>query len=138
MAQRPGVPCVLVDVNYLNRIAMTDITDRKDIMELVDSFYSKVTNDDLLEPIFRHINWPKHIPTMYNFWSSMLLGDQTYQGNPFEKHIHLKIDSTHFNRWLELFTHNVDEHFAGARADEAKSRAVTIAGVFQHKLGLLS
>ena len=117
---------------------MTDITDRKDIMELVDSFYSKVTNDDVLEPIFRHVNWPKHIPTMYNFWSSMLLGDQTYQGNPFEKHIHLDIDSTHFNRWLELFAHNVDEHFAGARADEAKSRAVTIAGVFQHKLGLLS
>ena len=117
---------------------MKDITDRKDIMMLVDSFYSKVTKDHLLEPIFRHVNWPKHIPTMYNFWSSMLLGDQTYQGNPFEKHIHLEIDSSHFKRWLELFTLNVDEHFAGDRANEAKSRAATIAGVFQHKLGLLS
>ena len=117
---------------------MQDITNRNDIKILVDSFYSKVGKDDLLEPIFRHVNWPIHIPTMYNFWASLLLGDQSYQGSPFQKHAHLTIDSTHFNRWLELFTRNVDEHFAGARADEAKSRAATIAALFQHKMGLLS
>ncbi len=114
-----------------------DILDRSDIINLVDLFYDKVTKDELLAPVFRHVDWPQHLPTMYNFWSSMLLGDQTYQGNPFQKHVHLTIDSSHFNRWLELFRLTVDEHFAGFKADEVKSRATSIAGVFQHKMGLL-
>lgn len=116
---------------------MTDIIDRTDIEVLVNSFYDKVKRDDLLLPVFSLVDWPHHLPIMYNFWSSILLGDQSYQGNPFQKHIHLTINSTHFNRWLELFTQTVDEHFAGFKADEVKSRAQSIAVVFQHKMGLL-
>jgi hemoglobin len=67
----------------------------------------------------------------------MLLGDQSYQGNPFQKHISLSIDPTHFERWLELFTRTVDEHFAGESADEVKDRAQSIAGIWQHKMGLI-
>ena len=115
---------------------MTDITSRDDIILLVNSFYDKVNEDNLLKDIFGHVNWPTHLPIMYNFWSSMLLGDQSYQGNPFQKHIQLAINATHFTRWFELFTKTVDEHFVGSKADEAKSRAQSIAGVWQHKLGL--
>jgi hemoglobin len=115
-----------------------DIESRTDIELLVDRFYNKVNQDILLAPVFSHVNWPHHLPIMYNFWSSMLLGDQSYQGNPFQKHIHLAIDSSHFNQWLALFTETVDENFAGFKADEVKSRAQSIAGVFQHKMGLLT
>jgi len=116
---------------------MNDISNGEDIVLLVNSFYSKVKDDELLAPKFRHLDWEKHLPTMYNFWSSMLLGDQRYQGNPFEKHLSLSIDSSHFDRWLKLFTQTVDEHFAGTKAVETKSRAQSIAGVWQHKMGLL-
>ena len=116
---------------------MKDITSREDIILLVNSFYDKVNQDDLLKPIFGHVDWPAHLPIMYNFWSSMLLGDQSYQGNPFQKHVHLAIDSSHFNRWLELFTQTVNENFAGFKAEEVKNRAQNIAGVFQHKMGLM-
>ncbi len=115
---------------------MTDIIDRKDIETLVNLFYNKVKSDELLLPVFSHVDWPHHLPIMYNFWSSMLLGDQSYLGNPFQKHIHLAIDSSHFNQWLALFKETVDENFTGLKADEAKSRALSIAGVFQHKMGL--
>lgn len=115
-----------------------DIESREDIELLVNQFYNKVNQDALLAPVFGHVDWPHHLPIMYNFWSSMLLGDQSYQGNPFQKHIHLAINSTHFNRWLGLFSATIDENFAGMKADETKSRAQSIAGVFQHKLGLLS
>jgi hemoglobin len=115
-----------------------DIGTRTNIELLVNQFYAKVKLDHLLGPVFSRVDWPHHLPIMYNFWSSMLLGDQSYQGNPFQKHIHLGIDSTHFRRWLELFTETVDEHFVGFKADEVKSRAQSIAGVFQHKMGLLS
>ena len=116
---------------------MKDILDRNDIVQLVDSFYARVTTDDFLKHVFDHVDWPNHLPTMYNFWASMLLGDQSYQGNPLQKHIHLAIDSSHFSRWLELFTQTVDEHFEGIKAAEAKGRARNIAGMFQYKLGLM-
>ena len=114
-----------------------DILNREDIELLVNAFYDKVKQDPLLAPVFSHVDWPNHLPNMYNFWSSMLFGDQTYNGNPFQKHIHLKIDVSHFNRWLELFNSTVENHFVGMKADEVKSRAQSIAGVWQHKLGVL-
>ena len=117
---------------------MKDIVNHKDIVLLVDSFYAKVRTDDLLKPIFDHVDWSHHLPTMYNFWTSIVLGGQAFHGDPFQKHAHLPIDSSHFNRWLRLFTRTVDEHFAGFKADEVKSRATSIAGIFQHKMGLLS
>jgi hemoglobin len=117
---------------------MKDITSRDDIVLLVNSFYGKVNADDVLKDIFSHVDWPQHLPIMYNFWSSMLLGDNSYQGNPFQKHLKLTIDATHFSRWYTLFTQTVDEHFTGEKAEEAKSRAQSIAGVWQHKLGLLT
>ena len=117
---------------------MQDITTRVDVIKLVDVFYEKVKTDGLLSPVFAHVDWPAHLPTMYNFWSSLLLGDQTYAGNPFMKHKGLPIAREHFTRWLELFTETVDQEFVGDRATGLKQRAQSIAGVFQHKLGLLS
>jgi hemoglobin len=117
---------------------MPDILDRKDIIILVDAFYERVRADQLLGPVFQHVDWPHHLPIMYNFWSSIVFGDQSYQGNPFQKHQSLAIDSTHFNRWLELFGKTVEDRFSGMNANEVKSRAASIAAVFQHKLGLLS
>lgn len=73
---------------------------------------------------------------MYNFWSSILLGDGSYLGNPFQKHVGLTISAAHFDRWLELFTGTVRGNFEGARADEAVTRANSIAMLFRHRLGI--
>lgn len=116
--------------------AARDIANRHDIQILVDNFYEKVKVDDLLGPVFAGLNWPHHLPIMYNFWSSMLLGDQSYRGNPFEKHVHLAITRDHFARWLQLFKETVDEFFKGEKAEEVKMRADSIAGIFQHRMGL--
>ena len=114
-----------------------DIIKRDDIKMLVDRFYDKVKDDSLLGPVFNHVDWPHHLPIMYDFWSSMLLGDQTYRGNPLLKHMHLAINKDHFNRWLLLFTETVDENFQGDRAEEVKMRAQSIAGIFQLKMGIV-
>lgn len=114
-----------------------ELNTRVNIELLVNSFYEKVKTDELLAPIFAHVNWPAHLPVMYNFWSSMLLGDQSYQGNPFQKHSGLPISSHHFDRWLLLFIQTVDEHFVGVNAEEVKARAKQIASVFQFKMGLV-
>lgn len=117
---------------------MGDILVRNDIELLVNRFYEKVKVDDILAPVFAHVNWPAHLPIMYNFWASLLLGERSYQGNPFQKHLTLEINAAHFQRWLTLFTETVDENFSGEKAGEVKDRAVNIAHLFQHKLGLLT
>lgn len=114
-----------------------DLNNHANIELLVNAFYDKVNKDALLAPVFAHVNWSEHLPVMYKFWSSMLLGEQSYQGNPFQKHMNLKIGTEHFARWIELFLETVDEHFTGEKAIEVKERAQHIAKVFQFKMGLL-
>jgi hemoglobin len=118
------------------KIENNDILQREDVKIMVDKFYDKVKSDELLGPVFSHVDWPHHLPTMYNFWSSMLLGDQTYRGNPLQKHLPLPIDKKHFHRWLELFKETVDENFTGEKAEEVKMRANSIASIFQYRMGL--
>jgi len=117
---------------------LNDIKTRTDIELLVNTFYNRVKADPLLAPVFSHVDWPKHLPIMYDFWSSMMLGDQSYRGTPFPKHASLPIGAQHFNQWLKLFTETVDALFDGERATEIKFRANSIAQVFQHKLNLLN
>ena len=114
-----------------------DITSEADVKQLVDTFYDKVNADALLAPIFNgfaQVDWPKHLPAMYDFWSSLLLGTSRYHGRPFPKHLPLPIDSTHFEQWLVLFNATVEELFAGPRAEEAKVRALNIANMFEFRL----
>ena len=125
-----------VTLFYAYVMEKTEIYSRREIKLLVDAFYEKVIADPLLGPVFAHVNWPTHLPIMYNFWSSMLLGDRSYQGNPFQRHVHLDIDQTHFSQWLLLFHQTIDERFDGEKAEEAKMRAEAIAGVFQFRLGI--
>jgi len=116
---------------------LPDISTEADIQLMVDSFYGKVNHDALLDPVFNgfaRVNWEKHLPIMYDFWSSILLGSARYHGRPFPKHVPLPIDTTHFKRWLELFLTNVDEQFAGPKAEEAKLRALNIANMFEYRL----
>ncbi len=111
-----------------------DITSIDDIRELIDSFYLKVKADDLLGFIFNdvaHVDWDHHLPKMYAFWEFLLLGGDAYQGNPMEPHKRLhekiKLRREYFERWVTLFKQNVDEHFTGHVAEEAKNKAMMIA-----------
>ncbi len=113
-----------------------DIATENDIKLLVDSFYDKVNADDLLSPIFNtlaKVDWKKHLPTMYLFWSSILLKTNSYRDQPWSKHAVLPVDAAHFHRWLTLFKATVDEHFSGPKSVEAKNAAASIADTFQNR-----
>lgn len=119
---------------------LPDIATEEDIKTLVDSFYDKVNADELLSPIFNNVakvEWEHHLPTMYKFWSSILLRTNTYRGAPWPKHAVLPVSGEHFSRWLALFKQTVDEHFSGPKATEAKNTGASIADTFQNRLQLL-
>ena len=120
---------------------MQNLDSREAIKLLVDEFYKKVSQDDLLGPVFNEvaqIDWDHHLPKMYDFWETVLFGAQKFKGNPMDTHIqlskHTPLTKPHFDRWLALFTNTVDEHFKGNKAEEAKMRAHSIAGIMQHKI----
>jgi len=120
--------------------SMTDLQTTDDVKLLVDEFYGKVREDDLLDPIFNgfaHVDWAAHLPKMYAFWNAMILGIQGYAGRPFPPHVPLPVSREHFQRWVGLFHATVDEHFAGENAQRAKDVASSIAHTFALRLGVI-
>lgn len=118
-----------------------DIEEKRDIENLVNSFYDKVRVDKTIGHIFNDIakvDWPHHLPTMYDFWEMVLFGKGPYKGDPMTKHIQLnqkvKLTAPHFDRWKELFFETVDENFEGEKANEAKMRATNIASLMLYKV----
>jgi hemoglobin len=117
-------------------ITKHDIRTKEDIALLITEFYAKVRKDVRLGPHFTNVDWEHHTPIIIDFWSMILLGDSAYKGNPLAKHLHLPLRKEDFDQWLLHFTTTVDEHFKGEKAEEAKQRAVSIAGVFQFRMGV--
>jgi hemoglobin len=118
-----------------------DITQRKDIELLVNSFYDKVKQDPEIGPIFSdvaHVNWEKHLPVMYDFWENIIFQTGNYTGNPMTAHfrIHEKHPFTkaHFTRWLALFQETLNDCFEGQNTELARQRALSIATVMEIKL----
>lgn len=118
-----------------------DITNKNDIELLVNTFYDKVKTNLIIGHIFNDIakvDWEHHLPKMYSFWASLLLGEHSFSGNPMQKHIELskltKMSEVEFSEWLLLFNQTTDELFEGEKANEAKTRAGNIARLMLYKI----
>jgi hemoglobin len=118
-----------------------DIENRDDVELLVNTFYDKIKTNAILGHIFNDvakINWEEHLPKMYSFWASLLLGEHSYTGNPMIKHVELSkltaMTATEFSEWISLFYQTLDDLFEGERANEAKIRAANIARLMLHKI----
>lgn len=117
-----------------------DIETSEDVKNLIDTFYGKVRKDEVIGYIFNdiaHVDWPAHLPKMYAFWEFLLLGKDSYLGNPLEAHRRLnekvKLKEEHFDQWLKLFHQTIDELFRGKNAEEAKHRSQLIALTWKPK-----
>jgi hemoglobin len=121
-----------------------DIKNRDDILLIVDIFYSKLLNDNLLKHFFSEIVEQKylreHIELITDFWNSILFNDLRYQRNALQTHLELNktkpFEKPHFKRWLQLFKSTVDDNFQGKKAEMAKTRAISIATVMEIKMAL--
>lgn len=113
---------------------LKDISTKADVTLLVETFYGRVLQDDLLAPFFADLDFETHMPKMIHFWAFVLLNEPNYTTNVTEKHMHMPLKKEHFDQWLELFKATVDDHFVGEMAEMAKQRAVTIAWTINHKM----
>ena len=116
---------------------MRDISTIEDIKLLVDTFYQKIRENEMLSPIFNRIiqdRWPQHLEKMYRFWQTVLLQEHTYFGSPFPPHAKLPVNQKHFDAWLVLWHSTINKYFSGVKADEAKWRGDKMAVMFLSKI----
>ena len=115
----------------------SDISTLDHIKSLVDLFYSRIQENELLGAIFNPIlkdRWPEHLEKMYRFWQTVLLEQHTYTGSPFPPHAKLPVEKLHFDTWLSIWNKTIDELFEGSKADEAKWRGEKMAEMFLYKI----
>ena len=122
---------------------MNDIQSADDVTRLVKSFYETVVVDPEIGFLFTEIaktNFEHHLPVMVAFWEFLLLGIDGFRGNPMGVHQKLHdqfpLTEAHFERWLAIWSANIDGLFSGPKADEAKTRARSIADITKYKLGV--
>lgn len=111
-----------------------DIRNKEDIELMMRTFYGSLLANESINPVFANTDFEAHMPHMIAFWSFVLLDEEGYKTNVFEKHVHLDIKQEHFAIWLHHFMKTVDDLFEGEKADLAKQRAQTIAYTFEMKL----
>ncbi|MCA6365041.1 MAG: group III truncated hemoglobin [Bacteroidetes bacterium] len=115
-----------------------DLVSDHDIEQLLLSFYEKVLADEQLARFFAGTDMQAHLPRIVSFWSGLLFNTGGFSGNLMEAHMHLHekytLSEADFGRWLELFFAEVDSKFAGIKAEEAKSRARSIASVLSYRI----
>ncbi len=120
---------------------LPDICNREDIHLLVSEFYRRALMDQLLGPVFidvAHMDLEKHMPIMCDFWETVLLRAGLYRRSAMQHHLDLHakapLGAEHFDRWLAIWTTNIDEHYAGEKAELAKVQAGRIAQSIHRRL----
>lgn len=114
-----------------------DIETLDDVKLLVDTFYAKIREDDLLKDVFNNViqdKWAVHLEKMYRFWQTVLFDEHTYFGSPFVPHAKLPVEAEHFERWIQLFFGTVDNLFVGKKAERAKWQGERMAEMFLMKI----
>src|SRR5689334_1673615 len=77
------------------------------IAAVVDTFYGRIREAQLLGPIFAGAigsDWEPHLHKMKTFWSSVLPASRTYQAKPMIAPLQVpRLPPRHFERWLQLW-----------------------------------
>jgi hemoglobin len=98
---------------------------------LLERFYGRVRADAELGPVFNDAveDWDRHLATLADFWSSVMLTSGRYKGNPMQAHVKhgARIPSELFGRWLALWNQTTDEMVSPAVAAALQAKAARIA-----------
>ncbi|ETB13971.1 cyanoglobin [Mycobacterium avium subsp. silvaticum ATCC 49884] len=122
-------------------LTMSDLRDRADVEALLRRFYGRALDDEVLAEPFarlRATGLDDHVPTMCDFWETVLFRAGRYRGSALQAHrdIHRRapLSDRHFRRWLTLWHITVDEMYRGPAADRAKIQAARIAWAMHRRL----
>jgi len=107
--------------------------NEQSIATLVDTFYARVREDDLIGPVFNRVvaDWPEHLAKLKDFWSSVVLSAGTYKGNPMMAHLPVpEMDPEHLERWLSLWDLTLSDLFEPEVAEIFLGKAIMVGERF--------
>jgi hemoglobin len=111
-------------------LSIDGITEER-LRALVELFYGRVRQDDLIGPVFNDAiaDWPEHLEKLQAFWSSVMLTSGRYKGRPLPAHIKHgdRIGPESFERWLALWRDATAELLPPAAAAAMQEKAARIA-----------
>jgi len=113
--------------------AVKDIENKKDIEFLIQTFYDSLLQIEEMKPAFEGLDFQQHVPKIVSFWSMVLLDEEGYKTNVFDKHLHLPIKPRHFDIWKETFVSIVNKLYKGEKAELAIQRATVLSYTFKSK-----
>lgn len=120
---------------------MKDIQNQDDLLQLVTLFYEKLLADESISYIFTEvvkIKLEEHLPILVTFWSQAVLGTGGYTHNLTQIHLDVSeksyLSPELFKIWLGHFNDSVDALFAGEKAEQIKTNALSIATIMQIKI----
>lgn len=113
--------------------AAPPIVSEEEITRLVHTFYGRVREDRIIGPIFvaQVPDWERHLANLCDFWSSVVLRTQRYEGRPLRPHFRLGLRPEHFDRWLDLFEATAREVLPASAMPVFVDRARRIADSFE-------
>jgi len=110
------------------------------ILKVIDSFYDTARSDILIGYHFRVIDdFDEHIPRIADFWNLQLNGELKRKENlPFnllDTHIPLKINPGEIDRWVKLFSENLDKFISTNEISENEKQIwLEKVDIFKKKL----
>lgn len=111
-------------------MGMAALLNEESISVLVDAFYTRVREDDLIGPVFNGIignHWPEHLAKLKDFWSSLILSTGRYKGNPMMAHLPIpQMDHQHLERWISLWETTLVEIFEPEIAEIFLGKALMV------------
>ncbi|MFL5787053.1 MAG: group III truncated hemoglobin [Flavisolibacter sp.] len=118
-----------------------DIETRKDIEEILNTFYKQAFQDELIGHFFTEVvplDLNIHIPVIADFWEGILFNVHKYGKNVMKIHQQISdlspIHKVHLDRWVTLFTATITSLFEGPKAELMKQRAKSIATLMDIKI----
>ena len=124
---------------------LLDTVERDSIQIMVNKFYIRVLQDDLLRPYFVRAlgedmnagKWPTHLSTLNDFWLKMMTGKGAYGGHPFPPHAFLgEMYYETFQRWLKLFKETLSTFYTPEITEKFYKKSEVLAAQFMENLDI--
>jgi hemoglobin len=102
---------------------------RPGLEALLVDFYQQAQQDPVIGPVFqKHVHdWPSHIATVTDFWSTQTGGPLVYRGG-MGRHLRLGLEPQHFEHWLALWQRVTRQRVDAESADQLLEIGRLVAG----------
>ena len=115
---------------------LPDLRD-EDLYPVLVAFYDEVAREPLLVPYFAEVDMEAHMPTIVDFWSTMVFHTRRYHANAFLPHLKMPgLTAAHFGRWLATLARVLESAHAGPNTERMKDLAQRVAHSMQIRLGI--